>query len=76
MTAWFGLAAPAGTAPDVIKRLNAEVAKALQTKEVRGRILNQGLEPAGNSPEEFAAFIASESVRWSRAVKTSGAKVD
>ena len=76
VTAWFGLAAPAGTAPDVIKRLNAEVAKALQTREVRDAFSNQGLAPAGNSPEEFAAFIASEGARWSRAVKTSGAKVD
>ena len=75
VTAWFGLAAPAGTAPDVIKRLNAEVAKALQTREVRDAFSNQGLAPAGNSPEEFTAFIASEGARWSRAVKTS-AKVD
>jgi tripartite-type tricarboxylate transporter receptor subunit TctC len=76
VTAWFGLAAPAGTAPDIIKRLNTEVLKALQIKEVRAGFSNQGLETSGSSPEEFAAFIASESVKWSRAVKASGAKVD
>jgi tripartite-type tricarboxylate transporter receptor subunit TctC len=74
--AWMGLVAPKGTPPEVIRRLNAELVKALQAKEVRDGLFNQGLQPAGNSPEEFAAFITAELARWSRAVKTSGAKVD
>jgi tripartite-type tricarboxylate transporter receptor subunit TctC len=74
--AWMGLVAPRGTPPDVVKRLSAEVVKVLQAKEVRDGLFNQGLQVAGNSPEEFAAFIANESVRWSRAVTASGAKVD
>jgi tripartite-type tricarboxylate transporter receptor subunit TctC len=76
VVAWMGLVAPRGTPADVIKRLNAELLKALQTKEVRDGLFSQGLQPAGNSPEEFAAFIASEGARWSRAVRSSGAKVD
>jgi len=76
VTAWFGLAAPAGIAVDIVRRLNAEVLKALQTREVRDAFSNQGLAPAGSSPEEFAAFIAAEADKWSRAVKSSGAKVD
>ena len=76
VTAWFGLAAPAGTPAEIIRRLNAEVLKALQSRELRDALSNQGLSAAGSSPEEFAAFIASEAARWSRAVKTSGAKVD
>jgi tripartite-type tricarboxylate transporter receptor subunit TctC len=76
VSAWFGLAAPAGTAREIVMRLNAEVLKALQAREVRAGLAHQGLDPAGSSPEEFAAFIASESVKWSRAVKASGAKVD
>ena len=76
VTAWFGLAVPAGTPSEIIRRLNAEVLKALQLKEVRDGFFNQGLQAAGSSPEEFAAFIARESARWSRAVKESGAKVD
>ncbi len=76
VTGWIGLVAPRGTPADVVKRLNLELVKALQTKEVRDGLFNQGLQPASNSPEEFAAFIAAESVRWSRAVKASGAKVD
>lgn len=74
--AWMGLVAPRGTPPEVVKRLNVELVKALQAKEVRDGLFNQGLQSSGNSPEEFAAFIASESARWSRAVKSSGAKVD
>jgi tripartite-type tricarboxylate transporter receptor subunit TctC len=76
VVAWMGLVAPRGTPPDVVRRLNTELLKALQTKEVRDGLFNQGLQPAGNSPEEFSAFIVSEGARWSRAVKTSGAKID
>lgn len=74
--AWMGLVAPRGTSGEVIKRLNGELVRALQTKEVRDGLFNQGLQPAGNSPEEFSALIATESARWSRAVEASGAKVD
>jgi len=76
VTGWMGLVAPRGTAADVVKRLNLELVKALQTREVRDGLFNQGLQPASSSPEEFTAFIAAESARWSRAVKASGAKVD
>jgi tripartite-type tricarboxylate transporter receptor subunit TctC len=74
--AWMGMVAPRGASGEVIKRLNGELVRALQAKEVRDGLFNQGLQPAGNSPEEFSAFIATESARWSRAVKASGAKVD
>ena len=60
VVAWMGLVAPRGTAGDVIKRLNVELVKALRTQETRDGLFNQGLQPAGNSPAEFAAFIASE----------------
>jgi tripartite-type tricarboxylate transporter receptor subunit TctC len=76
VSAWFGLAAPAGTTSDIIRRLNAEVLKTLQMKEVRDAFFNQGLAPAGSAPEAFSEFIASEGAKWSRAVKSSGAKVD
>ena len=76
VAAWMGLVAPAGTPADVIKRLNVEVLKALQAKEVRDPLFNQGFDPTGNSPEQFSEFIAGETAKWSRAVKASGAKVD
>ena len=75
-SAWTGLLAPRGTPPEIIARLNAETAKALKIKEVRDILANQGIEPAGNTPEQFAAFIDVEIDKWSRAVKASGASID
>jgi len=75
-SAWTGLLAPRGTPAEIIARLNAETVKALATREVRDVLLNQGIEPAGDTPEQFAAFIDAEVKKWSRAVKASGAKID
>jgi len=76
VTVWFGLVAPSGTPADAVKRLNVELMKVLQTKEVRDGLSNQGLQTAGNSPEEFSAFITRETAKWSAAVKRSGARID
>jgi tripartite-type tricarboxylate transporter receptor subunit TctC len=73
---WVGLLAPSGTPKDVIARLNAEVQKALATKEVQNSLTAQGFEPAGSSPEQFSTLIVSESARWSRAIRASGATLD
>lgn len=75
-SAWFGLLAPAGTPADIVKRLNDEVQKSLAAKELRDAILTQGLEPMGNTPEQFAALIAEDIARWSRVVKASGFKTE
>lgn len=75
-SAWTGLLAPRATPPEIIARLNAETVKTLATTEVRDILANQGVEPAGNTPEQFAAFIDVEIEKWSRAVKASGAKID
>jgi len=75
-SAWTGLLAPRGTPGEIIGRLNGETVKSLATKEVGDILANQGVEPAGNTPEQFAAFIDVEIEKWSRAVKASGAKVD
>lgn len=73
---WFGLLAPAATPKVVIDRLSAEVNKALQQPELRKQINDSGAEAAGSTPEQFAALIRDEVVRWGRVVKESGAKVD
>jgi len=73
---WFGLLAPAGTPRDVIARLNAEFNKALQQPELRTKLGNEGADPAGGTPEQFAALIRDEIPRWGKVVKDSGAKVD
>jgi tripartite-type tricarboxylate transporter receptor subunit TctC len=72
-TSWFGLLAPAKTPAPVVARLNASILKALADPDVKKKLLEQGAEPAGETPAQFAAFIASETVKWGKIVKQSGA---
>ena len=73
---WWGLFAPAGTPPELVKRLSVEVGKALAVPDLREKWLASGAEPAASSPEEFKAFIGREIPKYARIVKESGAKVD
>jgi len=75
-SSWFGLLAPAGTSPEIVNRIQQEVAKSLHTPAVKEKLLAQGAVPSGNTPAEFASLIASEHVKWAKVVKQSGAKVD
>jgi tripartite-type tricarboxylate transporter receptor subunit TctC len=72
-TSWFGLLAPAKTPAPVVAKLNASILKALADPDVKKKLLEQGAEPAGETPTQFAAFIASETVKWGKIVKQSGA---
>ena len=73
---WQGVFAPAGTPPAIVKRLNAEIVKALNLPDVREKLGALGAEIVADSPEEFSALVKSEVVKWSDVVKKSGAKVD
>ena len=75
-SSWFGLLAPAGTPADIVNRLQQETAKALQSPSLKERLLSQGAIPGGQTPAEFAKFIAAETDKWAKVVKVSGAKVD
>jgi tripartite-type tricarboxylate transporter receptor subunit TctC len=75
-TSWFGLLAPAGTPPDIVNRIQQEVAKSFNTPAIKEKLLAQGAIPSGNTPAEFARLIDSEHKKWAQVVKTSGAKVD
>jgi len=75
-TSWFGLLAPAGTPPDVVNRLQQEVARALASPAISEKMLSQGAIPSGNTPTQFAALIDSEHKKWAQVVKVSGARVD
>jgi tripartite-type tricarboxylate transporter receptor subunit TctC len=66
---WQGIIGPKGLAPEVIKILNAAGNKALQDPEVKAKMLEQGNEIAGGTPEQFAALIKSEAPRWGKVVK-------
>jgi tripartite-type tricarboxylate transporter receptor subunit TctC len=76
VNAWFGLIAPRGTPAEIVARLNAEVRKAVASAELREAIATQGLEPAADSPQEFAEVIGKEMARWAQVVKTSGFRVE
>jgi tripartite-type tricarboxylate transporter receptor subunit TctC len=73
---WFGLFAPAAVAKDLIVKLNAEIVRSLNHPEVRAKIAALGLEIVANSPDEFAAYLQSEIVKWAKVVKDSGARAD
>ncbi len=66
---WFGLLAPAGTSPEIINRLNAEVKAIAATDDYRNRLKAMFIEPASNSPSEFAAMIKSESERFGDVIR-------
>jgi len=76
ISTWYGLFAPAGTPPAIVARWNADVTRILNMPDVRARLVADGAEPAPNSPEQFAQFIAAELTKYARIVKVSGAKVD
>ncbi len=75
-TAWFGVAAPAGTPKAVVDRLNMEFVKALRDPQNAQKLEALGLAIATDSPEGFAAFIAAESQKWRKVVVASGARAD
>jgi tripartite-type tricarboxylate transporter receptor subunit TctC len=71
-SAWYGVAAPAGVAKPIIARLNAEIAKAVNTADIRQSFLKQGLMVQTNTPEQYGAFIHSEVVQNAKLVKSAG----
>jgi len=74
--AWFGLLAPANTPREIIDWLNTEARKAFEAAGVRERLSTQGLELPLGTPEEFAAFIVDESVRWGEVIRQGGIKLE
>ncbi len=73
---WYGVLAPAATPRDIVAKLADAVAKAAHSPDVRQRLLEQGAEPQGNTPEEFSRLLRSEVGTWAEVVKASGAKVN
>lgn len=69
---WGGLLAPAGTPKAVVAKLAAETTRILALPDVRERMLAAGVEPVGGTPEQYAAFIGSEMVKWGKVAKAAG----
>ena len=66
----------AGTPKETVHKISADMAKVLQSPEVKARMAEVGLTPVGNTPEQFDAYIRSEIPRWAQVVKASGATAD
>jgi tripartite-type tricarboxylate transporter receptor subunit TctC len=73
---WHGVVLPAGAQAEVVTRLNREIVAILHLPDVVERLSAQGAEPVGSTPEEFAAYIRSETVKWAKVVRASGAKAE
>ena len=73
---WNGMFAPAKTPPAVIAKIHAEVTRALQSPEVRKVFANEGVDAVASKPEEFAATVREELVRWPKVVKAAGIKAE
>ena len=71
---WYGIITTGGTPHAVIARLNREIVAVLATPEFKEQLMAAGADPAPNTPEQFAALIQSEIVKWAKVIKLSGAK--
>jgi len=71
---WYGLLLPAGTPRGVVGTLSKEIVAIMRVPDVRDKMLAQGFEPVGDTPEQFAKFIREEIARWEKVVKSAGIK--
>lgn len=71
---WYGMVAPAGTPPAVIKRLQDELHAALKATEVRDALLSRGIDPDTSTPEEFTAYIRAETAKWEKVIRSANLK--
>ena len=77
LEAWFGIWAPAGTPPDVVRRLNADISAVLADPDFRNKLAADGSEVVtGGTADEFGGYVKSETAKWAKVVKDSGAKVE
>ena len=71
---WFGVLVPANTPPAIVKRLNAEIVKAVQDTDMKSRLAQEGAEPLVSTPEQYGVYFRSELERWTKVVKSPGVK--
>jgi tripartite-type tricarboxylate transporter receptor subunit TctC len=74
--AWYSMHAPAGTPPDIVRRLNAELVAILKDPDILARFKQLSTDPVGNSPEEFAAFVKAELEKYARIIKAANIRLD
>jgi len=73
---WYGIVAPAGTPPAIVKKLNQQINKLLASPEISTRLASEGAEPTPNPPEVFAKLITTELARWATVIKAGNVKAE
>jgi len=73
---WYGVFAPVNAAPAIVGRLHSEMSRIMGTADMRQRMAELGADPVNDTPEQFAAFIRAEIVKWAKVIKDSGATAD
>jgi tripartite-type tricarboxylate transporter receptor subunit TctC len=73
---WFGIMGPPKLPPRIVQRINAEVHKAVRTREVEERFAASSIEPMLNTPQEFQSMLESETARWGKVVKAAGIQAE
>ena len=76
VTQWYAMMAPAKTPPSIIRTVQREMTRALLLPEMRARLNDEGAEPVGNTPEEFARRLREEFAKWEKTIRTAGIKAD
>ena len=74
--AWYSMHAPAGTPPEIVRRLNGELVTILKDPDILARFKQLSTDPVGNSPEELGAFVRAELEKYARIIKAAGIKLD
>ncbi len=74
VSVWYGILAPAGTPREIVSRLNAELAKISNAPDAKERLAGAGIEPTHSTPEQFANFVRSETIRYAQVIKNAGIK--
>lgn len=75
VVAWFGMFAPARTPQPVVRKLNTELVRILNTSEVREKMAGHGLIPGGNTPEQLGSFLKAEIAKWSKVIKDADIRI-
>jgi len=71
---WYGMVAPAGTPPAIITRLQRELHAVVNAADIREALLSRGIDPESSTPEEFSAYIRSETAKWEKVIRTANLK--
>lgn len=73
---WFGVLGPGGMPKSVVRLLQSEISRILNSPELKEQLVKMGAEPVGNTPEQFASYIASEIDKYRKIVKTAGIRIE